>query len=943
MDDIFVSDSDFLDAEEFIEIPDTGIHDFTRPILYTALDEPSEIINIDAGNLRVDSAANIVGNVSSGSRSLPKNFLGISAHSFTGERSAISDSLGGIEDYTNVGSFTTSVYNPLEPTHIGFGTYGGFGNALATNANGSLLIIGNKTSIIDGYFVGIGTTVGIATYYGSVYLYERISNNFIKRDCIVGEYSKASIGAIHGVGIASTSNDDYGYSVAMSLDGKTFAVGGPNVIEETRIVGATSTSAGFSTALRTGVVWVYDYKPPVDSEFCGIGSLTTCCGIGTSTFCEVLGSNLLETSSLSSCGIGSTNICKSTENVDKLIVLRGDGDGDLFGQSIAISADAKLLVVGAPGAGCTIPNYNSGAVYVYDRNDNTYDKVGILTSPSSGTFGSSVSVNGDGNIIVVGDSSSSKSYVYERDEKVYGYFRKIGTLTNGGTQVCVSDDGATVIVSNGTNSTVYDRSGNTFTSIGTLTGGAVGISCSPDGKVITTANTNAYYVYNREGDTFYLNATELSTLNSFDMSANTKVIYRGNSAEVVGSGKIGKVYCDDQSLETFVYTDASGNVGVGTSQPSTRLHVSGNTRIDGNTTINGNANISGIVTGAIFYGDGSGLYNIGGISGINTASTSTFSNLIVTGVSTFPKDIYVNNLTVGKGKNEISDNTVLGISGLSSVTTGFRNVSIGYLSLRLLTEGVRNVSVGAQSLELLTTGDNNIAIGEWALHELKTANYNTAVGGESLYFATSSSNTAVGFESLYVTGIGASNTAIGHQAGAYNGTDYNSGNITGNNNSFIGYRAINVAGGESASNTIVLGNSSITTLRCNAGSISALSDARDKKDVENIDLGLDFIRDLRPVKFKWNQRDGGKVDLPDSGFIAQEALEVVNKYNAKWFGLVDDQNPNHFEMSNTKLIPVFTKAIQEQQEIIESQNKMITELKNELTTLKERIDTAGIA
>ena len=51
-----------VEPEEFIEIPDTGIHDFTRPILYTALDEPAEIIKLDAGNLRVDSAANVVGN-----------------------------------------------------------------------------------------------------------------------------------------------------------------------------------------------------------------------------------------------------------------------------------------------------------------------------------------------------------------------------------------------------------------------------------------------------------------------------------------------------------------------------------------------------------------------------------------------------------------------------------------------------------------------------------------------------------------------------------------------------------------------------------------------------------------------------------------------------------------------------------------------------------------
>jgi hypothetical protein len=739
--DIFILDTDYIESEEFISIPDTGINGFTRPILYTALDDPREIINVDAGNLRVDSAANIVGNVSSGSRTLPKNFLGISAHSFTGERSAISDSLGGIEDYTNVGSFTTSVYNPSESTHIGFGTYGNFGNSLATNANGSLLIVGNKTSIIDGYFVGIGTTVGIATYYGSAYLYERISNNFIKRDCIVGEYSKPGTGATH-------IGDDYGYSVAMSLDGKTFAVGGPNVIGQSKTVGVGTTA-------KTGVVWVYDYKPPVDPEFCGIGSLKTCCGIGTSTFCDVLKSNLLETSSLSACGIGSTNICR-TKNVDKLAVLQGDSDGDLFGQALAISADAKVIVVGAPGIKCTPLSYNGGGVYVYDRNDNKYEKVGILTGPSTGTFGSSVSVNGDGNIIVVGDPTSGKSYVYERDDKRYGFFLKIGTLSSGGTQVCVSDDGATVITSNGSNSTVFDRSGSTFTSVGSLTGGSVGISCSPDGKVITTASGSGYYVYNREGDTFYLNVSEAATLDSFDMSTNTKVIYRGNSSEVVGSGRIGKVYCDDQSLETFVYSDENGNIGVATSQPLARFHVTGNSRFTGS------VYVTGIVTAAYFVGDGSGLYNVGDgystlFNGIDTAGISTFSDLYVS-----------NDLVVGGDANVagiitassfVSSGTTAVYTGINTSTVDSNTTSFHYITFNTSNSGV-NVS--------------NFTSGK----KFEIVARNNAAGSRTLVVGTS--NTSAGFTTV---------PRIVHSGG-----EITNGTITINSNSGLLISIFNMGG-----------------------------------------------------------------------------------------------------------------------------------------------------
>jgi hypothetical protein len=189
-------------------------------------------------------------------------------------------------------------------------------------------------------------------------------------------------------------------------------------------------------------------------------------------------------------------------------------------------------------------------------------------------------------IIAVGDPTSSKSYIYEKNDELYGSYKKIGTLTDGGTQVCVSDDGETIITANASSSTVYDRSGSTFTSVGSLSGGSVGISCSPDGKIISTASSSGYNVYNREGNVFYLNASgTLSNLDSFDMSTDTKVIYRGSSTEVVGSGITGKVYCDDQSFETFVYTDPSGNIGVGITNPTSKLHVNGNTIITGITTI----------------------------------------------------------------------------------------------------------------------------------------------------------------------------------------------------------------------------------------------------------------------------------------------------------------------------------------------------------------------
>ena len=75
---------------------------------------------------------------------------------------------------------------------------------------------------------------------------------------------------------------------------------------------------------------------------------------------------------------------------------------------------------------------------------------------------------------------------------------------------------------------------------------------------------------------------------------------------------------------------------------------------------------------------------------------------------------------------------------------------------------------------------------------------------------------------------------------------------------------------------MTLGNSSVSTLRCQVTSITALSDRRDKTDIVGIPIGLDFVNKLRPVKFKWATRDGNIKDGKISaGFIAQEVDTVL--------------------------------------------------------------------
>jgi hypothetical protein len=108
-----------------------------------------------------------------------------------------------------------------------------------------------------------------------------------------------------------------------------------------------------------------------------------------------------------------------------------------------------------------------------------------------------------------------------------------------------------------------------------------------------------------------------------------------------------------------------------------------------------------------------------------------------------------------------------------------------------------------------------------------------------------------------------------------------------------------------------LGNASITTLRCQVTTITALSDKRDKSEITPLQPGLDFIDALQPVRFVWAMRDGGKVGTPELGFIAQDLQAAQRKTGYVIPGLVLEENPDRLEAASGTLLPVIVKALQQ--------------------------------
>jgi len=249
------------------------------------------------------------------------------------------------------------------------------------------------------------------------------------------------------------------------------------------------------------------------------------------------------------------------------------------------------------------------------------------------------------------------------------------------------------------------------------------------------------------------------------------------------------------------------------------------------------------------------------------------------------------------------DNTIVGSEAGQSLTSGIGNTLYGYRCADALTTGNYNTSYGYSALGAATSGSSNTAIGINAGFKITTGQSNTAIGRNSLFNLVDAGNfnTALG-DSALKANLAASNTGLGYEAGD---------NITtGTNNTCIGYQSD--ASSATVSNEITLGNSSIATLRCNVQSISSLSDRRDKTDINTLDLGLDFVKSLNPVKFKWQTRDGnGKDGSYEAGFIAQDFQQLQKDNDADYLKLVMDENPDRLEASYGKLIPILVKAIQE--------------------------------
>jgi hypothetical protein len=300
--------------------------------------------------------------------------------------------------------------------------------------------------------------------------------------------------------------------------------------------------------------------------------------------------------------------------------------------------------------------------------------------------------------------------------------------------------------------------------------------------------------------------------------------------------------------------DSSGNLGVGTTSPSSRLHVYNN--INGAGVTWGNATKTGYL-----YQDNSGIGitdNASFTNGLYIHNTSTFVALY-TGGSERARIDSSGNLLVG-GTSNSGALKILATDGTVQVgLLPFAAGSIAYAGT-WTNHAFGFATNGTEKVRIDTSG--NLLVGKTTTSATSGAGVQFQPSGYVNAVTASSTNSFSTYE-LYSTGAGA-------------------------------YRFFVGAGG---------------TVYATSTTISSLSDARYKENVRDLNVGLAEVMALKPRLYDW--KEGKGADIKNArGFIAQEFEEVFPDLIDEWRDPAPE-GEEPYKSVRADLIPVLVKAIQE--------------------------------
>jgi hypothetical protein len=225
--------------------------------------------------------------------------------------------------------------------------------------------------------------------------------------------------------------DMFGTPVALSADGNTLAV--TALGEDSSATGIDGNQADNAASL-SGAVYVFARIAGVWSQQAYVKASNTAAGdaFGENLALSADGNTLAVAApgeDSSATGIGGNQADNSMSSAGAVYIFSrsgttwtqqayikasNTGDGDSFGESVAISGDGNTLAVGAQGEDSSATDVggdqannttnNAGAVYVFTRSGTSWTQQSYVKASNTGlndAFGRRVAMSGDGNTLVV--------------------------------------------------------------------------------------------------------------------------------------------------------------------------------------------------------------------------------------------------------------------------------------------------------------------------------------------------------------------------------------------------------------------------------------------------------------------------------------------------------------------------------------------------------------
>jgi hypothetical protein len=442
------------------------------------------------------------------------------------------------------------------------------------------------------------------------------------------------------------------------------------------------------------------------------------------------------------------------------------------------------------------PNYESrisscsdGYAWTETNNDNRYIFKGWVTSSSSSTVSTSNWTDIDG--------GATAAYVNNQIAS--------GTATNVSGVVAVANGGTGATTAAGalTNLGAAPIDSPTFTGTPTLPTGTIGVTQTV-GDNTTALATTAFVTATASSSNFVDLTTDQTVAGAKTFSSDITV-----NGLTVGMGG-GSIATNTAIGTAALYSNTTGFNNTANGNNSLKLNTTGYSN-----TATGLASLASNSTGSENTANG-----VASLAQNSTGSQNTANGVNALYYNTTGNNNTANGLASLEGNTSGSDNTANGSRSLVSNTTGYNNTATGSNSLKSNIIGFGNTANGVSSLQSNAFGNENTAIGNNSLFTNTFGSGNTANGGNSLYSNTTGVvNTAIGSSSLSDNTIGYGNTATGYKSLSLNidgfhntaiGNEANVGSGNLNNATAIGNGAT-----VNASNTIQLGNASVTAVNTN--------------------------------------------------------------------------------------------------------------------------------